>query len=75
MIKVVIYAAYAATLGYAWGLTSRDARIHECVVTSDNRRNRGQNRSNLSSSVNGVVNARDNVATLRKLASSRLPSL
>lgn len=39
---------------------SRNIHIHECTVTSDNRCNRGQNRSNLSSSINGMVHIRDN---------------
>ena len=40
--------------------------IHECTVTSDNRCNRGHNRSNLSSSINGMVHIRvDSVYSLK----------
>ena len=40
--------------------------IHECTVTSDDRCNRGHNRSNLSSSVNGMVHIRvDSVYSLK----------
>ena len=41
-------------------LLIRNIHIHECTVTSDDRGNRGQNRTNLSSSINGMVHIRDN---------------
>ena len=47
-----------------WGkrgdFISKNMHINECTVTSDNRCSRGQNRSNLSSSINGMVHIRDN---------------
>ena len=60
MIKVVIDEMYAVILGQTWDLISRGMHIHEFTVTSDNRCNRGQNRSNLSSSINVIVHIRDN---------------
>ena len=52
-----------------WGkcgdFISKNMHINECTVTSDNRRNRGQNRCNLSSIVKGIVNVRvDSVQSL-----------
>ena len=60
MIKAVMDAMYARYWGKCGDLISRNMHIHECTVASNNRCNRGQNRSNLSSSINGMVHIRDN---------------
>ena len=66
MVKVDIDAIYVVILGKCGDLISRNMHIHECTVISDNRCNRGQKRSNLSSSIDGMVHIRvDSVYSLK----------
>ena len=66
MIKAVMDAMYARYWGKCGDLISRNMHIHECTVASNNRCNRGQNRSNLSSSINAIVHIRvDSVYSLK----------
>ena len=66
MIKAVMDAMYARYWGKCGDLISRNMHIHECTVISDNRCNRGQKRSNLSSSIDGMVHIRvDSVYSLK----------
>ena len=66
MIKAVMDAMYARYWGKCGDLISRNMHIHECTVTSDSRRNRGQHRSNFSSSVNEMAHVRvDGVYSLK----------